>query len=51
MVMVSPLVRITPDTEGPVLEWFPVTRYGKPAGELLAAFELIRVSGHNINNY
>ena len=45
MVMVPPVVRMTQDTETPVLEWLPIIRYGQPAGEILAAFELILV--HN----
>ena len=43
MLMVSPVVRMTHDTQEPVLEWFPVFRYNKSAGEILAAFELIHV--------
>ena len=31
------------ETPGPRLDWFPITRYNKYAGELLAAFELLRV--------
>jgi hypothetical protein len=46
IVKVSPLVRMSPDIESPVLEWFQITRYGKPAGEILAAFELIRIGDH-----
>lgn len=41
--MVSPVVRMTHDTQEPVLEWFPIFRYNKSAGEILAAFELIHV--------
>ena len=44
MVKVKPVVKMTVGTEDSVLEWFPITRYNNPAGELLAAFELIRVS-------
>ena len=41
--MVSPVVRMTHDTQEPVLEWFPIFRYNKSAGEILAAFEMIHV--------
>ena len=44
MVKVKPLVKMTVDVEDAVLEWFSIKRYNEPAGELLAAFELIRVS-------
>ena len=43
MLMISPVVRMTRDTQEPVLEWFPIFRYNKSAGEILAAFELIHV--------
>ena len=43
LVTVKPLVRMVPDSDEPVLEWFKIERYGKAAGDLLAAFELIRV--------
>ena len=46
MAKVKPIVRMTVDVEDPVLEWFPIMRYREPAGELLAAFELIRVSAN-----
>ena len=42
--MLQPYVRMSQSCEGAVLEWFEIERYSKPAGELLAAFELIRVS-------
>ena len=29
----------------PELEWHEITRYGKPAGDMLAAFELLLVRG------
>lgn len=41
MLLASPTVRMTPESEPPVLEWFNVSRYDKPAGKILAAFELI----------
>ena len=37
------MVRLSLDTPGPRLDWFPITRYNKYAGELLAAFELLLV--------
>ena len=46
MVKVKPLVKMTVDVEDAVLEWLTITRYNEPAGELLAAFELIRVSNN-----
>ena len=39
------MVRLEPDTLSPRLDWHPITRYGKKAGDLLAAFELLSVSG------
>ena len=39
-----PTVRLDPRAPQPRLDWFPIIRYTKPAGELLAAFELILVS-------
>ena len=38
------MVRLDLDTPAPRLDWFPITRYNKYAGELLAAFELLLVS-------
>ena len=38
-----PVVRLSLDTPGPRLDWFPIVRYNKRAGELLAAFELLLV--------
>ena len=43
-IVLQPLVRMRPRCESAVLEWFQIERYTKPAGELLGAFELIRVS-------
>ena len=40
----APTVRLDPRTPQPCLDWYPIIRYTKPAGELLAAFELILVS-------
>ncbi len=48
MVKVKPVVKMTVGTDDSVLEWLPITRYNKPAGELLASFELIRVSIENL---
>ena len=42
-VVIQPVVRMTTDSEKPLLESFAMERYSKPAGELLGAFELIRV--------
>ena len=39
-----PVVRLTLDTPSPRLDWFPIIRYNKYGGELLAAFELLLVS-------
>ena len=39
-----PTVRLNAKTPQPRLDWYPIIRYTKPAGELLAAFELILVS-------
>ena len=39
-----PVVRLTLDTPAPRLDWFPIIRYNKYGGELLAAFELLLVS-------
>ena len=39
-----PTVRLDPRAPQPRLDWYPIIRYTKPAGELLAAFELILVS-------
>ena len=38
-------MRLSLDTPAPRLDWFSITRYEEPAGELLAAFELIRDEG------
>ena len=40
----SPTVRLSLDTPAPRLDWYPIERYTKYAGELLAAFELLLVS-------
>ena len=40
----APTVRLDPRAPQPRLDWYPIIRYTKPAGELLAAFELILVS-------
>lgn len=42
-IVVQPFVWTSPESKGVVLEWFEIERYMKPAGELLGAFELIRV--------
>ena len=39
-----PTVRLSLDTPAPRLDWYPIERYTKYAGELLAAFELLLVS-------
>ena len=39
-----PTVRLSLDKPAPCLEWYSIIRYGKYAGELLAAFELLLVS-------
>ena len=46
VVITKPLVRMTSDCDSSILDWFTITRYDKPAGEVLAGFELIRVSFH-----
>ena len=46
VVITKPLVRMTSDSDSSILDWFTITRYDKPAGEVLAGFELIRVSFH-----
>ena len=38
-----PTVRLDPRAPQPRLDWYPIIRYTKAAGELLAAFELILV--------
>lgn len=43
LVTLQPIVRMVRDSDEPVLEWLKIERYGKAAGEMLAAFELIRV--------
>ena len=48
-VTVKPVVRMTPQSPEAVLQWHPVTLYTEPAGELLAAFELIRVGHANLS--
>jgi len=40
----QPTVRLDPRAPQPRLDWFPIIRYNQPAGDLLAAFELILVS-------
>ena len=42
-IVVQPVVRMSPHSPKPVLDWFEIERYNKPAGDLLGAFELIRV--------
>ncbi len=42
----TPRVRLTMDTPAPRLDWYPIDRYRKYAGELLSAFELLLVSHH-----
>ena len=42
---VKPVVRLRMDTPSPHLDWYPIHRYNKKAGDLLAAFELLLVSG------
>ena len=42
--VVKPVVRLSLETAGPRLDWYPIIRYNKYAGELLAAFELLLVS-------
>ena len=41
---IMPTVCLKAETLQPRLDWYPIIRYTKPAGELLAAFELILVS-------
>ena len=43
-MMAMPTVRLDPRAPQPRLDWYPIIRYTKSAGELLAAFELILVS-------
>ena len=44
MVKTTPTVQLS-DDETPVrLAWYKIDRYGKPAGEVLTAFELFLVS-------
>ena len=45
------MVRLSLDTPGPRLDWFPITRFNKYAGELLSAFELLLVSGRHNENH
>jgi hypothetical protein len=40
-----PIIRLSSDTPGPRLDWFPITRYDEYGGELLAAFELLLDEG------
>lgn len=40
-----PTVRLTLDTPSPSLDWCEIVRYTTPAGELLAAFELLLDEG------
>ena len=43
---VKPVVRLRmKNTPSPHLDWYPIHRYNKKAGDLLAAFELLLVSG------
>ena len=37
------MVRLSLDTPAPRLDWVPILRYNKYAGELLSAFELLLV--------
>jgi len=41
----QPTVRLDPRAPQPRLDWYPIYRYTHAGGELLAAFELILVSG------
>ena len=40
-----PTVRLTLDNPAPKLDWVEIVRYNKPAGEVLAAFELLLDDG------
>ena len=40
-----PTIRLTLDTPAPKLHWTEIIRYNKPAGEVLAAFELLLDDG------
>ena len=45
------MVKTTPTVQLPTpvrLEWYEINRYGKPAGEVLTAFELYLVSGNSV---
>ncbi|XP_076460960.1 myoferlin-like isoform X2 [Babylonia areolata] len=45
----QPMVKLDPaDARTPVLQWYEVTRSGKSGGELLAAFELFRLTGKEL---
>ena len=46
--MAYPAVRLTLDTPSPRLAWFDIERYTKPAGELLAGFELLLDEGGDL---
>lgn len=40
-----PMVKLDPgDARTPVLQWFPIIRDNDEAGEMLAAFELLKVN-------
>ncbi|CAI8014042.1 Myoferlin [Geodia barretti] len=45
---VRPVIRLSLDTPGPRLDWFPIVRYNKYGGELLAAFELLLDEGNEL---
>ena len=43
IVMITPVVKLIPDSLQPSLEWHEIMRYGQPAGKLLASCELLLV--------
>ncbi|XP_070210966.1 myoferlin-like isoform X3 [Littorina saxatilis] len=45
----QPMVKLDPtDARTPVLQWYEIKRGGKTGGELLAAFELFRLTGKDL---
>ncbi|XP_076439100.1 myoferlin-like [Babylonia areolata] len=47
--MAVPMVKLVPsDPRTPVLEWYEIKRFGRPGGEMLAAFELFRLTGKDL---
>ncbi len=48
MTITKPIVRLNLDTPAPRLDWFQIDRYGQPAGEMLAGFELLLDEGEEL---